>query len=48
MTPVGWTSRYDARFQWAAPLFGEESEWNRYEITPGIGGDLQAQTNIAR
>ena len=46
VTPVGWTSRYDATFQWAAPLFGEGSVWNRYEIAPGIGGDLQAQTDV--
>ncbi len=46
VTPVGWTSRYDATFQWAAPLFGEGSVWNRYEIAPGVGGDLQAQTDV--
>jgi hypothetical protein len=46
VTPVGWTSRYEATFGWAAPLFGENSQWNRYELVPGVGGDLQAQTNV--
>ncbi len=46
VTPAGWTSRYEATFSWAAPLFGENSIWNRYELNPGIGGDLQARTQI--
>jgi hypothetical protein len=46
VTPVGWTSRYEATFNWAAPLFGENSVWNRYELYPGTGGDLQARTDI--
>ena len=46
VTPVGWTSRYQTTFKWAAPLFGESSVWNRYELYPGVGGDLQAQTDI--
>ena len=46
MAPVGWTSRYETTFDWAAPLFGEGSIWNRYELSPGVGGDLQARTEI--
>jgi exosortase/archaeosortase family protein len=46
VTPVGWTSRYETTFSWAAPLFGENSIWNRYELSPSIGGDLQARTEI--
>jgi exosortase/archaeosortase family protein len=46
VTPVGWTSRYEATFEWAAPLFGEQSTWNRYELYPGVGGDLQAHTDV--
>jgi len=46
VTPVGWTSRYEATFNWAAPLFGEQSIWNRYQLYPGVGGDLQAQTEV--
>ena len=46
VTPVGWTSSYETTFQWAAPLFGEQSVWNRYELYPGVGGDLQARTQI--
>jgi len=46
MTPLGWTSRYETTFNWAAPLFGEQSVWNRYQLYPGIGGDLQARTDM--
>ena len=46
VTPVGWTSSYETTFNWAAPLFGEGSVWNRYELYPGLGGDLQARTDI--
>ena len=46
VTPVGWTARYQTTFKWAAPLFGEDSVWNRYELYPGVGGDLQARTDI--
>jgi len=46
VTPVGWTARYQTTFKWAAPLFGEQSVWNRYELYPGVGGDLQARTEI--
>jgi exosortase/archaeosortase family protein len=46
VTPVGWTSRYEATFQWAAPLFGEQSTWNRYELYPAVGGDLRARTDV--
>ena len=46
VTPVGWTSRYESTFNWAAPLFGEDSIWNRYELYPAFGGDLQAKTDV--
>ena len=46
ITPIGWTSRYQATFEWAAPLFGEQSVWNRYDLYPGAGGDLQARTQV--
>ena len=46
VTPVGWTSRYEATFDWAAPLFGEQSIWNRYELYPVVGGDLRAHTEV--
>ena len=46
VTPVGWTNRYEATFQWAAPLFGEQSTWNRYDYYPAVGGDLQAHTQV--
>ena len=46
VTPMGWTSRYEATFSWAAPLFGENSIWNRYELYPSIGGNLHARTDV--
>jgi exosortase/archaeosortase family protein len=46
VTPVGWTSRYETTFNWAQPLFGEGSIWNRYILSPGIGGDLHAHTEV--
>ena len=46
VTPVGWTSRYESTFDWAAPLFGEGSTWDRYVLTPGTGGDLPAHTEM--
>ena len=46
VSPVGWTSRYEETFDWAAPLFGEQSTWNRYLLTPGGTGDLRAQTQL--
>jgi exosortase/archaeosortase family protein len=46
VTPVGWSSRYETTFSWAEPLFGEGSVWNRYELTPGTGGDLHANTEV--
>jgi hypothetical protein len=46
VTPDGWTSRYEATFGWAAPLFGEQSIWNRYILSPSGSGDLQARTVV--
>jgi hypothetical protein len=46
VTPLGWTSSYEATFNWAAPLFGEQSIWNRYLLTSGQAGDLQARTDL--
>ena len=38
VTPVGWTSRFEATYDWAEPLFGDGSIWDRYLLSPGIGG----------
>jgi exosortase/archaeosortase family protein len=46
VTPLGWTGRYETTFNWAEPLFGENSTWNRYEFSPSTGGNLHAQTDI--
>ncbi|HXN62831.1 MAG TPA: exosortase/archaeosortase family protein [Acidimicrobiales bacterium] len=46
VTPLGWTSHYEATFGWAAPLFGEGSIWNRYELYPSVGSDLPARVPL--
>ncbi len=46
VTPVGWTSRFEATYDWAEPLFGDGSIWDRYLLSPGTGGDLHARTSL--
>jgi len=46
VTPIGWTSRYETTYTWAEPLFGEGSVWNRYILSPALGGDLHANTEV--
>ena len=38
VTPVGWTSRYEATFKWAAPLFGERSDLEPLRALSGRRG----------
>ncbi len=38
--PAGWRSDYTASFDWAKPLFGDASVWNRYTFYATKGGDL--------
>jgi exosortase/archaeosortase family protein len=43
VAPTGWRWRLNARYNWAKPLFGEDSTWLRYSFVPtGKGGDLHA------
>jgi hypothetical protein len=30
VSPVGWSSRLETSYDWAQPLFGDTSVWNRY------------------
>ena len=46
VTPAGWMSRYETTFNWAQPLFGEGSTWNRYLLVPQSGGNLHASTEV--
>jgi exosortase/archaeosortase family protein len=46
VSPAGWTSRFETTYNWAQPLFGDTSVWNRYQLTPGSGGDLPAHTTV--
>ncbi len=42
--PVGWQVRLSTTYDWAKPLFGDTSVWNRYIMTATTGGDLH--TNV--
>jgi len=47
IAPPGWTSRLDATYDWAKPLFGDDSTWNRYVLTTsGKGGDLGSNAAV--
>ena len=46
VSPVGWVSRYETTYDWAEPLFGDGSIWDRYELYPRHGGDLHASTDV--
>jgi exosortase/archaeosortase family protein len=46
VVPTGWESHFETTFNWAKPLFGEDSTWNRYVFQPTIGGDLHARTDV--
>jgi exosortase/archaeosortase family protein len=47
ISPPGWDSHLSATFDWAKPLFGDDSTWNRYTFTStGGGGDLHANYGV--
>jgi exosortase/archaeosortase family protein len=46
LAPDGWKSRLDNVFDWAKPLFGDDSTWYRYILLPGGGGDLRAAYGV--
>ena len=46
IAPEGWSSHLTATYNWAKPLFGDSSTWNRYTISPVGGGDLHATTGV--
>jgi exosortase/archaeosortase family protein len=43
-SPKGWTVQYETTYQWAKPLFGDTSVWNRYILHAAGNGPLQ--TNV--
>ena len=46
MAPRGWTIALSDTFNWAKPLFGDTSVWDRYTMTATAGGDLQTSTPV--
>jgi exosortase/archaeosortase family protein len=44
--PVGWTPYLIDQFDWAKPLFGDTSAWNRYSLDGSKVGDLQASVPV--
>ena len=42
--PPGWVEQYDTSYQWAKPLFGDTSVWNRYILRSDGPGPLR--TNV--
>jgi exosortase/archaeosortase family protein len=40
VVPEGWQVRLTATYDWAKPLFGDSSVWNRYTMTATSGGNL--------
>jgi len=42
ISPPGWNVRLTATYNWAKPLFGDDSTWNRYAFLPTGGGDLHS------
>jgi exosortase/archaeosortase family protein len=46
VSPVGWHARRIDGFNWAKPLFGDASIWNRYLLTATEGGDLHTSVPV--
>jgi exosortase/archaeosortase family protein len=46
VAPVGWRTRRIDVFNWAKPLFGDTSVWDRYLLTATEGGDLHTSVPV--
>jgi exosortase/archaeosortase family protein len=46
VAPVGWDMRRIAVYNWAKPLFGDTSIWDRYLLSATEGGDLHAAVPV--
>ncbi len=44
IAPPGWTAQYSTSYEWAKPLFGDASIWNRYSLRATGPGPLR--TNV--
>ncbi|MGO9027628.1 MAG: exosortase/archaeosortase family protein [Acidimicrobiales bacterium] len=46
VAPAGWRLRLTSEYNWAKPLFGDTSVWNRYEMFATEGGDLHSNLPV--
>jgi hypothetical protein len=46
IVPTGWQVRETTSYNWAKPLFGDSSVWNRYIMTATTGGNLHADIPV--
>jgi exosortase/archaeosortase family protein len=46
VAPVGWSPYLIDQFDWAKPLFGDTSTWNRYTLRASTGGDLHTSVPV--
>ncbi len=46
VAPVGWRSLQVATYNWAKPLFGDTSIWDRYALRATAGGDLHTSIPV--
>jgi hypothetical protein len=46
IVPAGWQVRLTTTYDWAKPLFGDSSVWDRYTMTATTGGDLHANVPV--
>jgi exosortase/archaeosortase family protein len=45
-SPPGWVAQYETTYQWAKPLFGDTSVWNRYILRSDSPGPLATSTPV--
>jgi len=46
IAPAGWVPQYETSYNWAKPLFGDTSIWNRYILHSTGPGPLQANVPV--
>jgi exosortase/archaeosortase family protein len=44
--PAGWTAQFETSYQWAKPLFGDTSVWNRYILHSTGNNPLQTSVPV--
>ncbi|HEX7444140.1 MAG TPA: exosortase/archaeosortase family protein, partial [Acidimicrobiales bacterium] len=46
VVPAGWQLRLSTTYDWAKPLFGDTSVWDRFTMTAAPGGNLHADIPV--